>query len=338
MGGRSLVSGRDHVRARVWFPDESNEPIARVRVIGERYRLFASDEFQQAASNPIFDRQVRAFGPDIQRVLSSLHVGVVGAGGIGSCTIEQLVRVGVGEISVWDDDEFDPSNANRVYGSRVNDAWRQKVDIVERETRRKGLATRLHTHPAKIARVESARALRDCDIVFGCTDDNYGRSILNRLSLWYYIPVIDTAVAFDSALGRIRSITGRVTVLQPGNACLRCRGRITQSAINAESIVYSDPKEYERLRKIGYVQELGAIAPAVISFTTAVSSLAINEFLHRLTGFRGESSATEFLFLFDEAEIRANCRPPDPNCYCSSTKFWGKGDEEDRFLGVLWDS
>ena len=68
---------------------------------------------------------------------------------------------------------------------------------------------------------------RTCDAIFGCTDDEWGRSLLTRLAIYYAIPVFDMGVKIDSEDGIIRSINGRVTTLLPGTACLYCRGRIT---------------------------------------------------------------------------------------------------------------
>jgi tRNA A37 threonylcarbamoyladenosine dehydratase len=52
-------------------------------------------------------------------LLSNLNVGIVGAGGTGSALAEQLIRLGIGNLIVIDDDVFKSSNINRVYGSRV---------------------------------------------------------------------------------------------------------------------------------------------------------------------------------------------------------------------------
>jgi molybdopterin/thiamine biosynthesis adenylyltransferase len=304
-----------------------------IRVLGNRFRFFHSNV--GPVQSHIFDRQVRAFGEDMQRNLQNLHIGVVGAGGIGSSVIEQFIRLGVGELSVWDPDVFSIHNVNRVYGSRVNDAWKPKTEIVARQGERIGLGTKFNLFRSTIAFRQAAEKLRHCDVVFGCTDDHHGRSILNKLALFYYIPVLDSAVEIDSQNGTIRSIIGRVTNLFPGNACLRCRGRIDPNQANAEALWLTDRNEYDRLRKVGYVPELGTVAPAVISFTTAVATTAINDFLQRLTGFAGDCRHSEILNLFHEFEIRLNRRVPGETCFCTAPKFWGKGDSK-RFLEVLW--
>ena len=112
--GSLVISRPTGVCGRVWT-GLGWEAMARVRVIGRKFRVY--DHAAKGEVVPeFFDRQVRAFGPDIQRLLGRLHIGVVGAGGTGSAVIEQLARLGVGELSVFDGDIFDPTNANRVRG------------------------------------------------------------------------------------------------------------------------------------------------------------------------------------------------------------------------------
>src|SRR5688500_10935071 len=48
-------------------------------------------------------------------VLGRLKVGVVGLGGTGSAVVEQLARLGVGELLLCDPQEFESTNVNRVY-------------------------------------------------------------------------------------------------------------------------------------------------------------------------------------------------------------------------------
>jgi proteasome lid subunit RPN8/RPN11 len=111
--------GIQSVRGRVWT-DDGWAVIDRMRIQGARFRFV--DRGTGKADAPIyFDRQVRALGKAAQQVLKGLHIGVVGVGGTGSAVVEQLARLGVGTISVFDKDLFDETNVNRVYGSTTCD-------------------------------------------------------------------------------------------------------------------------------------------------------------------------------------------------------------------------
>lgn len=337
----SLVFADGEVSAaRVWLADGSVAPIERVRVIGTRFRFIWFDEEQTEEIPDFFDRQVRAFGADIQRLLKRLTVGIVGVGGTGSAVAQQIARLGIGRLIVADGEEFERSNANRVYGSRVVDDSIKKVKIAERSIDEIGLDTEVNVIPRPISYSDSLAAFRDCDVVFGCTDDEWGRSLLTRLAVYYAIPVLDMGVKIDSDDGVIRSVQGRVTTLLPGTACLYCRGRITADRVRHEVLRATDPEEAERQVEEGYIPELGDPAPAVVAFTTAVAASAVGEFLHRLTGFMGEErESSEVLHLFDVSTTRTNRKQSLESCFCAGkgheSSKWCRGDTK-PLLDTIW--
>jgi len=308
------------------------QPMSRIRVIGSRFRFF--DNQQGGYKHALFyDRQVRAFGPDTQSLLEHLHIGIVGAGGTGSAIIEQLTRLGIGTLSVFDGDHFDESNVNRIYGSCTQDSGVLKVNIAKRNVDRIGLTTVVECHPQHITNENIAKELRRCDLIFGCTDKQQPRSILVQLALRYLIPVIDMGVVIDSDKGAIRDVVGRVTTLIAGEACLFCRKRITPEGIQIESL---SKEERARLAKEGYAPELEAPAPSVVPFTSTIASFAISEMLHRLTGYMGEDRhSTELLCFFDQNRLRTNRPQPGVNCLCSQRSIWGRGDTI-PFLNTSW--
>jgi hypothetical protein len=340
IGGQSLnaslvFSAADRPRARVWHQDGSTSPIEVIRSVGNRFRFF-DQRPQMSADSVIFDRQVRAFGLEMQRLLKNLHIGIVGTGGTGSAVAEQLIRLGIGKLSLFEGQTLDASNVTRVYGSRMADVGLPKIEIIERLTREVGFGTEIRLFPDFITNRATAEALRDCEVIFGCTDDEWGRSILSRIAVDYLVPVIDMGVKIDSNNGTIVSVQGRVTTLLPGSACLFCRGRITAEGVRAQVIANFNPKQAEELRRQKYAPELEDNAPAVIAFTTAVASTAIGELLHRLTGFMGaDRVSSEVIHFFDETKMRTNQALPSADCSCGNREFWGRGDQQ-PFLGMLW--
>ena len=330
-----VSSGLDQPQARVWHTDGSTSPVDVVRVIGNRFRYFRPISTNNS-SLEIFDRQVRAFGAEIQQLLATLHISLVGNGGTGSAVGEQLVRLGVGRLSLFEGQTLDASNVTRVYGSRLTDVDQPKVRIIERIAKEIGLGTQVTLFPKHITNSETAKALRDCDLIFGCTDDEWGRSILSKLAIDYYIPVFDMGVKIDSKGGSIVSVQGRVTSLLPGAACLFCRGRITAEGVRTQVIESCNPEQAEELRRQQYAPELEGNAPAVIAFTSAVASTAVSELLHRLTGFMGpDRVSSEVIHFFDQSRMRTNHLSPAHDCYCGDKERWGLGDQQ-PFLGILW--
>jgi hypothetical protein len=178
--------------------------------------------------------------------------------------------------------------------------------------------------------------MRECDLVFGCTDDEWGRSILSLLSIYYILPVMDLGVAITPDGESVRSVHGRLTHLQPGYACLFCRGRITSEAVRDESIRATQPERAAALVAEGYISGVAAPAPSVISFTSAVASAAVIELLDRVTGFKAsETKSSEFLFRFEADAISRNTLAPRADCFCANRERWGAGDRK-PFLGLTW--
>jgi len=334
----SLVfTDKDTFCGRVWSSDGTYSKVWSVRIIGNRFQYLYSEPISDIPLE-YFDRQARAFTSDLQPILKRFHVGVVGVGGTGSAVCEQLIRLGVGKLTIVDGGAFEKSNVNRVYGSTVFDEKIPKVNITARLAAAIGLGTEVKHIQGHLSFRSVTRQLLDCDIVFGCTDDEWGRSILNRLALRHYIPVFDMGVNIDTNKNKILSIQGRVTTLLPGAACLFCRKRISPDRVRAESIAASNPEEAARLRKEGYLVNIDEPAPSVISFTTGIAAMAVSEFLHRLTGFQGiDRKSTEVIFFFDQSRIRTNSTAPSTDCLCADETKWGTGDTR-RFLDLNWRS
>lgn len=308
-------------------------PLATIRIIGGSWPMLLAggdDDVFPA----IFDRQIRAFGADGQRQLKALRVGIVGVGGTGSAVFEQLVRLGVGEILIIDPDAIndDGSNVTRVYGSTMADIGQPKVDLADRNASRIGLGTQVLAIKGTINDEATARLLTDCDVVFGCTDDNRGRVTLGRLATWYLIPVIDMGVKLTSTHGTLRGIEGRITVIEPGNGCLQCRGRIDAAALQAEVF---NPDERQRRVEEGYAAGLDEHDPAVIAFTNGVAAHAVSELLHRVLALDETPPSAELLIRFHQRDIRRNTRTGQPGHWCMDPANLGAGDTV-PFLGATW--
>jgi molybdopterin/thiamine biosynthesis adenylyltransferase len=333
--GSIVFPAGDQPIARVWSDGKIIGQIERIRIVGPRFRFVVSGA--NGAPLPDFvDRQVRAFGEDIQRTLQRLHIAVVGAGGTGSAVSEQLIRLGVGELSVYDPQGVERSNVNRVYGSSVRDEGVSKVELIRRLAEFIGVGTIVHPYQASIYDKDAALTLRDADVIFGCTDDDFGRAILNQVALRYCIPVIDMGVLIDSNNQTIRTVCGRVTTIYPGTACLICRNRVTAERIRSDSVSYFNPSEAEELRREGYAPELAGNDPAVIPFTSSIASTAVTELLQRLTGFMYSGrTASEIIHSFDREEIGHNSPAPADGCLCGRPDVIGAGDTFD-VLGMKW--
>jgi molybdopterin/thiamine biosynthesis adenylyltransferase len=179
--------------------------------------------------------------------------------------------------------------------------------------------------------------LRASDVVIGCTDDHHGRLTVNRLAYYYGIPLIDVGLRMRSARSAAEyDMVGRVSVVRPGSPCLLCLGAVDPKRAADEALKRSDPQEFQRRKAEAYVADSGEPAPAVVTFTTSVACLAIDELINGLTGFRGATGmAHNLIRRFDKNEQRSTtCTPAELCPVCASQRNWGRGDTK-PFLGLM---
>lgn len=308
-------------------------PIDRLRVTGSRIRVQAAQsDGEEQVPLELFDRQVRAFGAEGQRLLALLHVGVVGAGGTGSAVLEELTRLGIGTITLVDHDDISDSNVTRIHGSTLADVGRAKVNVAADSLSAIGLGTDIREVNGTIAQWGTARELCQCDLIFGCTDDDAGRAVLSRFAYWYLVPVIDMGVLIASTDGQITGVFGRVTTATPGEPCLLCRGEF--DPVRAREEQYSE-NERASLEREGYAQGLAERDPAVVAYTTMVASHAVADMLARIFGFGEQPVPAKSLLDIAHRRIRRLGGASRDGCYCAAPGKWGRADTATP-LGMTW--
>lgn len=77
----------------------------------------------------IFDRTEILLGSDALSKLSNSSVAVFGIGGVGSYTVEALVRGGVGKLYLYDGDVVSETNINRQLVATTKTVGKAKVDV-----------------------------------------------------------------------------------------------------------------------------------------------------------------------------------------------------------------
>ena len=326
-GGRLCFTG--HIESA-----NRRAEIDRLWVTGRRFSLVQNWLHETTPHSDQFDRNIRAFGGEIQRVLGELHVAVVGCGGTGSAVIEQLVRLGVRHLRLFDPDTLTVHNLTRVFGAFPKDVGAPKVNVSATHVGRIAPDAEVIPTQAKITLESTAKLLLDADVVFGCTDDNAGRLVLSRIASYLLTPVIDCGVLLSSGRGgELVGIDARVTVLTPGAACLVCRNRIDLQRAAAEMLA---SHEFRRLADEGYAPALPGAEPAVVAFTTLVAATAVSELLERLIHYGPEPVPTEILLRVHEREVSTNDQDPRDGHYCHpGTRKLGLGVTE-PFLEQTW--
>ncbi|RIV68687.1 ThiF family adenylyltransferase [Flagellimonas aequoris] len=328
----SLVITPDgNIFGRVWTYNLKSEKLSLIRVLGEKFQFHYPDK-KVIATKDIFHRQELAFGSGLSKDLSKLTIGVIGCGATGSSTAHLLSRLGVGKLLLVDDDIVERTNLSRLYGASAADAdaGRAKVEMLKSFITDAGIGTRVRAIKNWVGSQECRTAIKSCDIIFGCTDDHSGRMFLNRFAHFYLTPVFDMGIMIDpdeSDLVGFKSIQGRMNVVQCGNVCLLCRMTVDPTLAREEDLKRSDPKGYFKEKDQGYIKGIDIPNPAVITFTSEISNVSVNEFLNRIIGFKKEGAQSTLTRFFDKGMDRKPGGKKREGCpICDSENYWGRGD------------
>ena len=183
-----------------------------------------------------YDRNIGTITIEDQAVLACKSVCVIGCGGLGGGVIENLTRMGVGELTLVDGDVFDESNLNRQVLSNEDNLGKSKaLEAAE-------LMSRMNSEITFVAiedllNEENAAAIIDgSDLVVDALDNVEARFALEKACSELNIPLVH---------GAISGWNGQVGVVMPGSGIL--------------SEIYMDPEPTDD-------------APTNPSFTPAVVS------------------------------------------------------------------
>jgi hypothetical protein len=316
---------------RVVAADGHFSPLAKIAVGGNDIEFFYPDEFGAVAHAPLpefMKRHAQAFGESTTRKLSRLSVAIVGCSGTGSFVIAMLAHLGVGRLVLVDHDIVKILNLNRILYTTADDAKHQrlKVDVIANAIGKMGLGTKVERVPLNLFHPDAVRAVAGCDIVFGCMDTLEGRFLLNMLATFYALPYFDVGVGLEADdHGVINQVCGYVRYLQPDRSSLLSRNVFTMAEVQAEGIKRQNPQNYENLRRAGYIKNVDEDRPAVISVNATLSSLAVNELLARLHGYRDEPNSDYATVALSLSQMALYPETEDGPCRVVS-KHVGRGD------------
>lgn len=319
----SRTPGRMHA-ALLLTPEVS---IARVlgtseslAVVGVGATLLWGTQPEPFRTDPIFDRQARAFGAAAQMRLHDVRVGIVGAGGTGSVVVEQLAHLGIHQFLLLDPDVVERTNLNRLVGATEKDVGRLKVDVAADHIKTIAPSAVVESIAGSVLVARQAELLADVDFVFGCTDSHGSRAVLNQLAYQYLVPTIDMGVIIVVAKGALTHVAGRTQMLAPGLGCMQCGNLLNPEAVRVDLL-----SDFERAND-PYITGAGEPAPAVISLNATVASNAVTMFLSAVVGVACGARLQNYNALSGATRTAAvTCHP---TCIvCSSDGALAKGDE-----------
>lgn len=198
----------------------------------------------------LFSRNLGALTPEQQQTLQHRQVAVIGCGGLGGYVIEQLVRIGVGQLSIFDPDVFSVSNCNRQLNALSHTMGLGKTEVAAARSAAIHPFNQVTPFPADF-RAVSGDTWDRIDVVVDCLDNIQGRRDLAALCNTKNIALVH---------GAVKGWYGQVGVQLPGGDLI--------ARLYPERMT-SQPQE----------------PPPVLAFTVAVvASLEVGEAVKLLLG------------------------------------------------------
>jgi len=165
----------------------------------------------EPATESKYDRQ-RAIWD--QEILRKARVLVVGAGTLGNEAVKNLALLGVGSITIIDNDIIERVNLNRCLLFREEDIGLPKARVAAQRARELNPDIDVSYHIADVIFDFGAGFFENFDIVLSCLDNREARMYLNRYCYLVKRPLVD---------GALEGLSGEVkVVIPPTTSCLEC--------------------------------------------------------------------------------------------------------------------
>jgi molybdopterin/thiamine biosynthesis adenylyltransferase len=249
---------------------------------------FSDDELERYARQIVLP-QVGGVG---QRRLKAASVAIVGAGGIGSAVIPTLAGVGIGRLTVIDDDVVDRTNLQRQPIFRDDQVGQSKADLASELAR----AINPHVEVAPIQQrlsADNAEALlQGHDLVIDGSDNFATRLTVSDALTRLRIPLVSAAaVQFQGQVALFRG-------WEADKPCYRC--------------FVGDAFDTDDCDTCAEQGVLGALTATVGSFASLMAIRAI-------IGIGDDVAGSLFLFDGVRLDWRKIRLPKDPSCRTCST-------------------
>lgn len=153
----------------------------------------------------ILQRQNPLFNKKEQEKLKDMVVLIAGAGGLGTNQAQQLQRIGIKKIYLYDYDQIAESNLNRQLFYGKNDIGKSKVKKAKKHLESFGLNTKIEIFNKKID--ENLEIPDDIDLIFDALDNFSSRFLLEKIAEKNNLPLIHAGV---------QSWYGQITAIIPG--------------------------------------------------------------------------------------------------------------------------
>ena len=169
-----------------------------------------------------YSRQIMLPQVDIagQQKLLTAKVLIIGAGGLGSPAAMYLAAAGVGQITIYDDDQVDLSNLQRQIAHGTSDIGLDKVISTLNAIKNINPEVKVLAHKARLQDEQLFEEVRKADVVLDCSDNFGTRFAINQACVEKQTALVSgAAIRFE----------GQISVFTPGQNNSPCYNCLYQS-------------------------------------------------------------------------------------------------------------
>lgn len=142
-----------------------------------------------------FDKNLGIMNQQELKLINDTHVLLIGAGGLGGHIANSLVRLGVLNLTIVDNDEYVISNLNRQLFSSMKTIGKIKVDVLKKELMNINPAVNVTIHPIRYDELIDDSIYDNIDIVIDAVDNIETRLLLEEDCTKHNVPLIHGAIA-----------------------------------------------------------------------------------------------------------------------------------------------
>ncbi|HQC82239.1 MAG TPA: ThiF family adenylyltransferase [Bacillota bacterium] len=177
-------------------------------------------------------------GESLDDVLENCLIGIVGLGGGGSQIVQQLAHIGFKHYVLYDYDEIEDTNLNRLVGATKLDVELRLSKMIIAVRLIRGLVPDAVITKVNRRWQEEPDYLKPCDIIFGCLDGYQNRAELEAYTRRSLIPYIDIGMDVKKVDNEPPRMSGQVIASIPGFPCMKCYGFLNESVLAEEAMRY----------------------------------------------------------------------------------------------------
>jgi adenylyltransferase/sulfurtransferase len=126
--------------------------------------------------------------------LAQTHVAVVGCGGLGCGTLLSLALVGIGKITIIDDDRIEASNLQRQILFDLNVIGNYKCEVAKAELLKRNPTIEINIFKERLTSKNKQQLLQNASIIVDCTDNYASRLVIDDFCAQHKIPMVYAGV------------------------------------------------------------------------------------------------------------------------------------------------